>query len=173
MGYERRSTTLSTASSLSSMSSRPPTVRMATLIVPDANALIDDSDLEHWVIPQPATIVVPAQVVAELDGKKNDRTIGDQARSLIKRFKEYGKRGDPRRGVKLAAQRGFREIAFQPDMSSLPMLDPAHGDDRIVATALELAYRELTSIVIVVTRDRNLFNKARQLQLTAVQVEDV
>lgn len=145
----------------------------ATLIVADTNALIADPDVEHWVVPEPATIVVPAQVVAELDKKKNDPAIGAKVTSLIKRFKEYGRRGDPRQGVKLAGELRFRELAFQPDLSELAMLDPSHADDRVLATAVQLAHCELTSVVVVVTRDRNLFNKARQLDLTAVQVEDV
>jgi predicted ribonuclease YlaK len=58
-------------------------------------------------------------------------------------------------------------------MSELAGLDPSHGDDRILATALELAHRELPSTVIVITRDRNAANKARQLELPAVDVADV
>jgi hypothetical protein len=145
----------------------------ATLLVPDTNALIADPDLERWVTPEPSTIVVPAQVVIELDGKKQDPKIGKRATSLINRFKEYARRGDTRRGVRLAGERFFREIALHPDMSELPGLDPTHGDDRILATALQLAHRELTSVVTVVTRDRNAQNKARQLELPTVDVADV
>jgi hypothetical protein len=145
----------------------------STLIVPDTNALVADPDLESWVVPEPATIVIAAQVVAELDSKKQDPTIGKKASSLIKRFKEYARRGDTKRGVRLAGQRLFREIALHPDMSQFPELDSANADDRILATALQLAHRELTSVVIVVTRDRNAANKARHLELPAVDVADV
>jgi hypothetical protein len=144
-----------------------------TMLVPDTNALIADPELERWVIPEPATIVVPAQVVSELDGKNQDPKIGKKASRLINRFKEYGRRGDTRRGVRLAGDRFFRELALDPDMTELPGLDPMHADDRILASALMLAQRELTSVVVVVTRDRNAFNKARQLELPAVDVADV
>jgi predicted ribonuclease YlaK len=50
--------------------------------------------------------VVAAQVVAELDSKKQDRAIGKKAASLISRFKEYARRGDTRRGVPLAGKPG-------------------------------------------------------------------
>ena len=144
-----------------------------TMVVPDTNALIADPDLERWVIPEPATIVVPAQVVSELDCKKQDPRIGQKASSLINRFKEYGRRGDTRRGVRLAGDRFFRELALHPDMTELPGLDPMHADDRILASALMLAQQELTSAVVAITRDRNVFNKARQLELPAVDVADV
>lgn len=145
----------------------------ATLVVPDTNALIADPDIERWVIPEPATIVVPAQVVAELDAKKNDPKIGAKATGLIKRFKEYGRRGNTLTGVKLQKGRDFRELALQPSMSGLPMLDRNHADDRILAAAIELSEREIASRVVVVTRDRNMFNKARLLELAAADVADM
>ena len=79
----------------------------------------------------------------------------------------------PGEDVRLAGQRSFREIAFHPDMTDLPGLDPANAGDRILATAPQLAHRELSSTVIVVTRDRNMHKKARRLELPAVDVADL
>jgi predicted ribonuclease YlaK len=69
--------------------------------------------------------------------------------------------------------RASREVSLHPDMSEFRELDAAHADDRILATALVLAYRELQSTVLLITRDRNLADKARQFELPAVDVADV
>jgi len=143
----------------------------------DTNALLQDPALEDWVLgDEPATIVVPQQVVAELDSKKVDgnERIARKAESLIRRFREYGRRGDTLSGVKLSNNRLFRELPLTPDMSAMPeSLDPAHPDDRILATAVALSARHISSRVVLVTRDRNLQNKARMLAIPAVDVSEL
>jgi rRNA-processing protein FCF1 len=148
-----------------------------TLIVPDTNALLQDPRIEDWVLGDSAlTIVVPQQVVVELDKKKieGNESVAKKADSLIKRFREYGRRGDTFAGVTLAGPRQFRELPMTPDMTAMPpSLDPEHADDRILASALYLAARHLSSRVVLVTRDRNLQNKARLVGLPAVDVADL
>jgi rRNA maturation endonuclease Nob1 len=142
------------------------------LFVPDTNALIYQPAMEQWNVGGAATIVVLPQVIAELDSKKQDPTIGSKADSLIRRFKEFDRRGDTLTGVKLAGAVRFREVAHDASFAGAPSwLSEGNADDRILVGALELAQRELTSRVILVTRDRNMQNKARRLQLAYVDAE--
>ncbi|MDQ6807075.1 MAG: PIN domain-containing protein [Actinomycetota bacterium] len=53
------------------------------------------------------------------------------------------------------------------------MAPPGHGDDQLLASALELKWEDLTSSVLLVTRDRNLKNKARMSRVAYVDVEAV
>lgn len=161
------------------ISALPGTDEPAGLIfVPDTNALLADPAIEEWVLGDfaPVTIVVPPQVVTELDAHKvrgNDR-IAPKADSLIRRFKEYSRRGNTLDGVKLVGNTVFRETAHTPNFDLLPDgLDRNHGDDQILASAIELSFVHLTSPVILVTRDRNLQNKARRLRLPTVDVADL
>ena len=146
------------------------------LIVPDTNALLADPALAQWVLgDEPATIVVPQQVVAELDRKKaeGNEKVAKKADSIIRRFREYGRRGDTLAGVKLVGKRLFKELPDSPDMSLVPDLDPNHADDRILASAVAISAAHTSSRVVLVTRDRNLQNKARLRGLVAIDVSDI
>jgi hypothetical protein len=148
-----------------------------TLVVPDTNALLTDPAIEDWQLGTEAcTVVIVPQVQSELDEKKvggNDQ-IKTRAASLIRRFREYGRRGDTFEGVPLAESRFLREIPVQAGNESAPnWLDVTHRDDRILVSALSLAAQHLTARLVVVTRDRNMQNKARMLQLPAVDVADL
>jgi hypothetical protein len=149
----------------------------ATLVVPDTNALLHDPAIEDWAVgDEPASIVICHQVTAELDAKKMsaNRPVAEKATQLIRRFKEYARRGDTFEGVVLAGKRSLRELPFSPDISQMPdQLDVDHADDRILATALHLSALHLSSRVVLVTRDRNLQNKARFWRLPAVDVADL
>jgi rRNA-processing protein FCF1 len=156
----------------------PGAVESSQLVaIPDTNALLQDSAIEDWVLGDaPVAITVPQQVISELDAKKvgaNDKIAG-KAEGLIRRFREYGRRGDTLVGVKLAGNVQFRELPVTPNMSLLPeSFDPSNADDRILATAVHFAAKHLSSRVVLVTRDRNLQNKARLIGLPAVDVSDL
>jgi hypothetical protein len=146
------------------------------ILVPDTNALIQDPELENWQTgPLPCTIVIVSQVQSELDRKKaSDSKVAIKATSLIKRFKEYSRRGDTLSGVPLAGTRRFKEVPIRADMNHVPSwLDGTDPDDRILAATLELASKHLGSRVVLVTRDRGLQNKARSVQCPAVDVADL
>ncbi len=148
-----------------------------TLIVPDTNALLKDPEIEEWTTGnEPASIIIVPQVQAELDDKKTtgNKSIQPKAESLIRRFKGYSTRGNTFDGVPLKGPLSFKEVPIDPDMQNAPdWLDPDHRDDRILASALELANTHLTSRVVLITRDRNFQNKARMARLPAVDVEDL
>ena len=146
------------------------------VVVPDTNALLADAEIEHWAVGDDECVfVVVSQVQAELDAmKRSDRKVGEKASSLIRRFKEYARRGDTLVGVRLSGKRRFQEVAVSPDMSTAPSwLDPGEPDDKILAAALLLSAKQPNARVVLVTRDRGLQNKARAAELPAVDVDDL
>jgi hypothetical protein len=147
----------------------------STVLVPDTNALIFNPAVESWNVGNDRIVItVLPQVIAELDGKKMDPLIGEKAKSLIRRFKEFDRRGDTLVGVPVIGKVVFREVAIDSNFGGAPSwLNKRNADDRILAGALDIAQRELASCVILVTRDRNMQNKARRLALPYVDAEEL
>jgi hypothetical protein len=143
-------------------------------LVPDTNALLFRPDIEQWS-PPPGnwTIVLVPQVLRELDELKMRPHLADKATSVIKRVKEYGRRGDTFTGVKVAGRLSLREVAVDADMSAAPTwLRAGHGDDELLASILELQWADLQATVVLATRDRNMANKARMGRVQTLDVED-
>lgn len=146
------------------------------ILVPDTNALLQDPEIEEWEVGEDnCEFVIVSQVQAELDAHKNsDRKTAGRAAKLIRKFKEYSRRGDTLTGVALAGKKRFREVPIKPDMTIAPnWLDGGEPDDRILAAALEIASKSPSSTVVLVTRDRGLQNKSRSAGLPAVDVDDL
>ena len=112
-----------------------------TVLVPDTNALILNPAIETWNLGTGRVVVtVLPQVIAELDAKKMDRTIGDKAKSLIRRFKEFDRRGDTLVGVPVVGKIMFREVAVDASFDDAPSwLRQSNVDDRILVGALDLS----------------------------------
>ncbi|HVM14410.1 MAG TPA: PIN domain-containing protein [Egibacteraceae bacterium] len=145
------------------------------LLVPDTNALLFKPDLETWQPPDGAwTVVLVPQVVRELDALKLRRgDVGEKGASVIRRVKEYARRGDTFEGVPVAGSLRLREVAIDADMTdTLPWLRAGHGDDELLASVLELRCEDLNAVVALATRDRNLQNKARLARCPYIDVED-
>ena len=70
----------------------------------------------------PRSSLSPQQVIAELDSKKveGNPKIARKAESLIRRFREFERRGDTLSGVKLSDNQQFRESTLTPDVSAMP-----------------------------------------------------
>lgn len=145
------------------------------LLVPDTNALLYKPDIENWQVGGDAwTIVLVPQVVRELDAKKLDPRLKDKAESVVKRLKEYGRRGNTFDGVPVAGKLRLREVAVDADMEhAASWLRAGHGDDELLASALELRWQDLTASVYLATRDRNMQNKARFSRFPYVDVEEL
>ena len=68
----------------------------------------------------------------------------------------------------------MREVPVDADMrNTLSWLRAGHEDDELLASVLELKWRDLSAEVVLVTRDRNLQNKARFARVDYVDVEDI
>jgi rRNA-processing protein FCF1 len=144
------------------------------ILVPDTNAFLFKPALETWN-PPPGdwTVVAVPQVIRELDELKTRPSVADRATRVIRRFKEYGRRGDTFKGVKVASRIWLREMPVDADMAAAPSwLRAGHGDDELLASILELQWVDLNATVVVATRDRNLQNKARFARVPYLDVED-
>jgi hypothetical protein len=146
------------------------------LVVPDSNALVYQPAVEDW---NPTdgdwTLVVVPQVIRELDELKlRPGDLGEAAGSFIRRLDGYGERGDTFTGVPLRPRARVRELPIEADMARAPSwLQAGHADDQLLASTLELRWQELNARVVLVTRDRNLRNKARLARVSCVRVEDI
>jgi predicted ribonuclease YlaK len=103
-------------------------------------------------------------VLGELDELKDrGRTpdVREKAGKAVRRLKGYRDRGSLAEGVtvtgKIRLRLEHREVNAQ---SVLDWLDPAVPDDRIIAAALRLQSDHPAGLVILVTTDINLQNKA-------------
>jgi hypothetical protein len=137
------------------------------VFVPDVNALLHNPDLEKWEFAgaDHFTLVFTPTVLQELDELKvthRVETVRQKAEGLIKRIKEYQRRGKLSEGVPIVKGKiDCYAIAVEPDVgNSLPWLDKDNNDDRILASAIEIMRRHPRSPVVVVTRDINMQNKA-------------
>lgn len=137
------------------------------VVVPDTNALLYNPDLEAWRfadLPKFTVTLVP-EVLRELDSHKvnhKNPEIRERSESIIRRIGEYGRRGRLDQGVPL--RKGVsqvRSVATEPRVNqALSWLDPASPDDRILASFIEIIRSHPRSVVVLVTRDMNLRNKA-------------
>lgn len=142
------------------------------LLVPDTNAILFRPDLEAWQLDGAWTIVIVPQVTRELDERKDHPKLGERARAFNGRLEDYERRGDTFVGVPLSGLLTVREVPIEADVSLAPKwLRAGHPDDRILASALELSWRDLTATVAIATRDRAMRNKARFSRLATVNVE--
>ena len=135
--------------------------------VPDTNALVSNPHLERWVFPdaEQFTILLVPQVLSELDELKITHRVPDvrdKAKSLIRGIKEYRRRGSLSEGVPLVNGRSkIASCAVEPNVKgALPWLDPASGDDRLIASVIEIMRANPGAAVALVTGDINAQNKA-------------
>jgi len=142
------------------------------VVVPDTNALLFNPNLEDWAFDGIGrfTVILLPTVLRELDALKMNHRVEDvrkKAEGLITRIKGYRGRGQLNQGVPL--RKGvstLRGWGTEPNMKdSLPWLDPANDDDRLLASFLEVMRQFPHSEVILVTRDINLQNKAELAQV--------
>jgi hypothetical protein len=140
--------------------------------VPDTNALLYNAALEKWQFadaPRFRIVLVPT-VLRELDELKvNHRVeaVREKAERMIRTIKGYRARSALTEGVPLVS--GVSDLLAVPVEpvfeATLPWLDAASADDRVLASFLEVTRRYPHSAVILVTRDLNLQNKAEFAQL--------
>ena len=149
----------------------------ASIYVPDTNALLFNPDLDRWRFGgERFTLVLTPLVLSELDELKMRSRYPDvaaKADGLVTRIKGYRERGggDLAAGVTLRKNVStLRAIAPEPRMDrSLPWLDPANGDDRLIAAIIEIMRQHVRSPVTLVTRDLNLQNKAAHAAIPYVE----
>lgn len=137
------------------------------LAIPDTNALLANPDIEHWRFDDARhfTILLTPTVLSELDKHKinhKNEQVRDKATTLIRKIKEYRRRGSIHDGVPIVTDLiSLRFIAKEPGMSqTLSWFDSENADDRFLATALEVMRENMGSVVFIATSDINMQNKA-------------
>lgn len=152
-----------------------------TMLVPDTNALYWNTALDTWRLPwvsEAFVVVLTPTVLKEIDVHKTDERRSsrrEKAERFARQVDEYRRRGPLLQGATLAAGIStIRAIAVEPKMSdSLPWLDPASQDDRLLASVIEVMRLNPHASVIVVTRDINFQNKLEFARVPFVSPEDL
>jgi len=147
------------------------------LAIPDTNALLANPAMEDWCfegVPCFEFVLTPT-VLGELDEHKvNHRNseVRGKAEQIIRRIKEYRRRGALHDGVTLVKGAvSLRAIAMEPDMKqTLSWLDPSNNDDRFLATSLQIIRENMGRSVFIVTRDINMQNKAELAGIPSCEV---
>jgi rRNA-processing protein FCF1 len=137
------------------------------VLVPDTNALLKTADPAKYspLIDCAAfRFVITPTVLAELDNLKRNRagqTLGEKAERAIRFIKGFRKQGSVLDGVTVAKTITVQMIASEPRMNDLPnWLDSENQDDRIIGSLLEIQCAQPSTVVVLVTDDVNLQNKA-------------
>jgi rRNA-processing protein FCF1 len=148
----------------------------ALRLLPDTNALLRSPSVEDYaseVGSASYTVHIVTAVLAEIDDLKDrGRTpdVREKANKVVRRFKGYRDRGSLAEGVKVAGniwlKLEHREIDAR---SALSWLDSTVPDDRILASALRLQSDHPAGVVILVTSDINLQNKADAVGLPYIE----
>jgi PIN domain len=151
----------------------------ATTVVPDTNVLIRSPDIARYsqVLGVSAyTVVLVPPVLAELDALKVGRIspeVREKARKFSERIKEWRRRGELHRGVKVQGHVVVRSEGREPSVeASLSWLDPTVVDDRIIACVLELQRHHPTDRVVLLTGDVNLLAKADMAGIPTADTPD-
>lgn len=138
------------------------------LFVPDTNALLKNHHIEKWAIGgvERFVLLFTPTVLGELDDLKilyRNEDVRKKAQSIIRQIKEFGRRGDLETGVPVVKEKIIaRSVAMEPDMKeTLPWLDAENKDDRFLASVIEQMRTNVRSVVMIVTGDVNMQNKAR------------
>jgi hypothetical protein len=147
-------------------------------IIPDTNSIIQFPDPKSYegvsMIEEFYFIILPT-VINELDYQKTfhkNQIYKKKVNSVITRLKGYRKQGDLLEGVTVYKTITIRMIATEPNFDkSLKWLDPKVNDDRIIASALEIQVENPSDLVIFVTADINLQNKAQLANLTVFDTD--
>jgi PhoH-like ATPase len=144
---------------------------MKKVFVLDTNVLLHDPRAVFSF--QDNDVVIPIVVIEELDGfKKGIDEMGRNARQVSRILDDFRQQGKLSQGVKLEQGGSLRvELNHQSPQHLPGELIASKGDNRILATALNLCRSQKEMPVVLVTKDTNLRIKADALGLTAEDYE--
>lgn len=144
----------------------------SVVIVPDTNALVEVTDpraYEHIASAQTYAFALLPTVLREMDNLKRTHRDADYRAKVTKaitRIKGWRVQGRLTDGVTVDKTITVKAFAKEPNFANtLHWLDRDNQDDRIVAATLDLQIQQPRSIVIIVTGDISLQNKAEAARL--------
>jgi hypothetical protein len=132
----------------------------------------DEIDWRDVVGADAVTLVIPVQVLRELDEQKDQhrsRAMRERVRGVIRRIKELVRVDGPapvRAGVTIALDARRISAARVAELE----LDPEHGDDNILAAAATLRDARTGQRVVLVARDVTQLLFGAQLGLEIVEM---
>lgn len=142
------------------------------ILVVDTNALYSNIELENWHFEmfEKFEIVITPSVLKDLDKHKiehRNENVRAKALKLIKKIKEYRRRGKLTEGVSIVNGKiNLRTIAKEPNFNNtLKWLDSKNEDDKLIAEFLEIMRSNGDRPVILITEDINLQNKCEMADL--------
>lgn len=144
---------------------------MKKIFVLDTNVLLHDPRAIFSF--EDNDVVIPIVVIEELDKfKKGIDEMGRNARMVSRILDEYRQKGKLSQGVQLEGGGSLRvELNHQSPQHLPPELVSSKGDNRILATALNLCRLQDKHPVVLVTKDTNLRIKADAVGLRAEDYE--
>jgi hypothetical protein len=142
------------------------------ILIPDTNAITaatDPTAYRNIAGTDEFTFLLLPTVLSELDKLKitaRDQAYRERVGKVIARVKGWRGQGSLTQGVVVDKTIRVRAIAEEPRFgSTLGWLDLTSGDDRIVASVLEVQASEPAASVTLVTGDINLQNKAEAARI--------
>ncbi|MCB2196469.1 MAG: hypothetical protein KQH79_11465 [Bacteroidetes bacterium] len=150
-----------------------------TIFVPDTNALLINPNVENWQFDSIDTfeILLLPTVLSELDSLKivhNNKELREKANKIIKKIKEYRRRGKLNDGIVVTKKIKLSTLSIEPKFNNtLDWLDPENNDDRIVASFIEVCRINIRNKVTLVTSDINLQNKLEFINLPFVEPPEI
>ena len=142
------------------------------IFVPDTNAILINPHLDKWTFEDAVKfeIILTPSVLSELDQLKmvgRNEEVRNKAQSIIRSIKEYRRRGRLTEGVTLKKNVSMiRALAVEPEFEkTFSWLQEDNKDDRLLASFMEIMKGYPNSVVILVTSDINLQNKAEYARL--------
>jgi len=144
---------------------------MKKIFVLDTNVLLHDPRAIFSF--EDNDVIIPIVVIEELDKfKKNIDEMGRNARQISRILDEFRQQGKLSQGVSLKGGGMLRvELNHQSPQHLPAELVASKGDNRILATALNLCHSTKDVPIVLVTKDTNLRIKADALGLTAEDYE--
>lgn len=141
--------------------------RSKATLVPDTNAFVwcpDPVRYREIAGGDSYDFVLLPTVLSELDDlalKARDDAFREKVKAAIRRYKGWREQGRLVDGVTVNRAITVRSIAREPNFEkTLHWLDRTILDDRIVASVLELQRAMPSAVIVLVTSDVNLQNKA-------------
>lgn len=136
-------------------------------LLPDTNALLRNPSVEEYaaaVGSKSYMVHILTPVLAELDDLKDrgrTQDVREKAEKVVRRLKGFRDRGSLAEGIVVAGNIRLRLEHREVDARSvLSWLDPTVPDDRIIGGALRLQSDHPAGVVVLITADINLQNKA-------------
>jgi len=94
--------------------------------------------------------------------------------AVVKRIKGWRNQGNLSQGVTVDKTITLMAVANEPNFeNALSWLDKDNDDDKLLASALEFQRKYLSSMVILVTSDINLQNKAELANFPYLETPDL